>query len=277
MIRFPNAKINLGLDIVRRRDDGYHDISTVFYPIQLVDSLEIVKSSGSASTLTVLGNKVDCPMEKNLVMKACRLLESEFALPPVDIWLVKHIPDGAGLGGGSSDAAFTLVMLNEMFGLGLDKAQLACRAATLGADCAFFVYNEPMAASGIGDILSPAKVSLKGKALVLVKPEVSVPTKLAYSKVKPAEPSVGVEEILAMDTAQWKLLLKNDFEPSVFAEYPVVAEIKAKMYELGAEYASMSGSGSSVFGIFGSDNMAESVKNAFSSHFGNVFAISLDR
>ena len=275
MISFPNAKINLGLDIVRRRPDGYHDISTIFYPIALTDALEIVPSSTGESTLMVTGNDVDCPTEKNLVMKAFRLLEKEFALPPVQMWLVKRIPHGAGLGGGSSDAAFALVMLNKIFNLALSPEQLASRAATLGADCAFFVHNTPMSATGIGDILSPLPLSLSGKTLVLVKPDVSVPTKVAYSKVTPAEPTEDVTQIAQRPIAQWRNALKNDFEPSVMSEYPVVAQIKQRLYDAGAAYASMSGSGSSVFGIFDCDNMAESARFSLAEQFGNVFAIPL--
>ncbi|MEE1297195.1 MAG: 4-(cytidine 5'-diphospho)-2-C-methyl-D-erythritol kinase, partial [Muribaculaceae bacterium] len=172
MITFPNAKINLGLNIVRRRTDGYHDIETIFLPIALKDVIEIVPAKGNNSTLTTYGRAINCPTEKNLVMKAYRALETEFNLSPVDIHLHKNIPDGAGLGGGSSDAAFTMLMLNSMFELNIPKADLAARAAKLGADCAFFIYNTPMMATGIGDILSPIEVSLHGKALLLIKPDV---------------------------------------------------------------------------------------------------------
>ena len=263
MIKFPNAKINLGLNIVNRRPDGYHDIETVFYPIALTDIVEIVKAKGELSTLTTSGRPVDCPVEKNLVMKAYRSLEKEFNLPPVDIYLRKNIPDGAGLGGGSSDAASVMLILNEMFMLNLSKEELAQRAARLGADCAFFIYNTPMMATGIGDILSPTEVQLKGKTLLLVKPNVSVPTAVAYSRVTPTPSDIELTNILSQPIAEWKNLLKNDFEPSVFAAHPELADIKQQIYDLGAVYASMSGSGSSIFGIFESANMAENAKSTF--------------
>ena len=190
MIRFPNAKINLGLYIERRRPDGYHDISTVFYPVPLCDVVEVVPSH--EVRLFTYGNPVNCPPEKNLVMKAYRLLADEFNLPPVDIHLHKHIPDGAGLGGGSSDASSVLLILRELFSLPLSDEELAARAAKLGADCPFFIYNRPMAARGIGDQFTPTEVDLSGKYIVIVKPEVSVPTDDAYAGVTPREPQEAV-------------------------------------------------------------------------------------
>lgn len=263
MITFPNAKINLGLNIVGRRADGYHNLETVFYPIGLTDVLEIVPARGDVSTLTTYGNPVDCPLEKNLVMKALRLMQKHYDVPEVDIYLYKHIPDGAGLGGGSSDAASTMLMLNDMFEIKASKEDLARHAATLGADCPFFIYNHPMMATGIGDVLSPIDVKLRGLHLLLVKPDVSVPTKVAYSRVTPA-PSTSV---LAVDVtapvSQWNGVVKNDFEPSVFAHHPELAEIKSTIENGGALYASMSGSGSSIFGIFDDVKMAESLKEKF--------------
>ena len=273
MIKFPNAKINLGLNIVNRRADGYHDLETVFFPIALTDIVEIVEAKGNESTLTTSGREVNCPVEKNLVMKAYRSLEKDFNLPPVDIHLHKNIPDGAGLGGGSSDAASVLLILNEMFSLGISQADLAARAAKLGADCAFFIYNTPMMATGIGDILSPINVNLSGKTLLLIKPDVSVPTAEAYSKVTPKPSETPIEDILSQPIESWKNLLKNDFEPSVFFAHPELADIKEKIYNLGAAYASMSGSGSSIFGIFESANMAEVAKESFSEM--NAYVINL--
>ena len=263
MIKFPNAKINLGLNIVNRRPDGYHDIETVFYPIALNDIVEIVEAKGNESSLSTSGRPVNCPIEKNLVMKAYRSLEKEFNLPPVDIYLHKNIPDGAGLGGGSSDAASALLILNEMFALNLSNEELASRAARLGADCAFFIYNTPMMATGIGDILSPIEVPLNGKLLLLVKPNVSVPTAEAYSRVTPKPSDIELSTILSKPLSEWKNFLKNDFEPSVFATHSELSILKEKIYDMGAEYSSMSGSGSSIFGIFESANMAENAKSAF--------------
>ena len=263
MIAFPNAKINLGLNIVERRPDGYHNIETVFYPIGLTDVLEIVPAHGNVSTLTTYGNPVDCPIEKNLVMKALRLMQQHYSVPEVDMYLFKHIPDGAGLGGGSSDASSTMLMLNDMFNLGIKIEELARLAATLGADCPFFIYNTPMLATGIGDILTPIDLSLKGLWLFLVKPDVSVPTKVAYSRVTPAPSTTSLHADVAKSVDQWSGVVKNDFEPSVFAAYPQLATIKSAIEKAGALYASMSGSGSSVFGILDDVNMAEKLKGKF--------------
>lgn len=255
MIRFPNAKINLGLYVERRRDDGYHDISTVFYPIPLKDVVEVVKSE--STVLRTYGNPVDCPPEKNLVMKAYRLLEKEFGLPPVEICLYKHIPDGAGLGGGSSDASAVLKILNDLFALGLDDAELARRAVKLGADCPFFVYNRPVAARGIGDVFEAVDVDLSGMTAVVVKPDVYVSTAEAYRGVVPRIPEMDVVEIVRHPVGEWKGVLENDFEAHVFGLYPRLQEIKQSLYDSGAVYASMSGSGSAIYGLFGSDIMAE--------------------
>lgn len=258
MIRFPNAKINLGLNIVNRRPDGYHDIETVFYPIKLEDSLEIVPAKdGCATSLHCYGRHVDCPMEKNLVTKAYRLLQREFGIGEVEMHLLKHIPDGAGLGGGSSDASNALIILNQLFQLNLSPDQLAQRAASLGADCPFFIYNKPVIATGIGDVFSNVDIDLSGYRLLLVKPDVYVPTAQAYAKVTPHKSEKPIPEILKMPVTEWRHHLKNDFEQSVFAQHPVLASIKDTIYQAGAIYASMSGSGSSMFGIFSDANMAE--------------------
>ncbi|MBO4870907.1 MAG: 4-(cytidine 5'-diphospho)-2-C-methyl-D-erythritol kinase [Muribaculaceae bacterium] len=255
MITFPNAKINLGLNIVQRRDDGYHNIETVFYPIPLTDVLEIVPSASGETSLTCYGRPVDCPVEKNLVMKAFRLMEREYGVPPVEIHLYKHIPDGAGLGGGSSDASHTLLMLNEMNNLGLTRERLAELASTLGADCPFFIYNRPMMATGIGDVFTPVDLNLNGYTLALIKPDVSVPTAQAYARVQPAQPTTHVDEIITWPIDMWDGQLNNDFEPSVFAAHPQLWGIKLRLLEAGAVYAAMSGSGSAMFGIFKADNV----------------------
>ena len=264
MITFPNAKINLGLNIVARRPDGYHDIETVFYPVPLTDVLEIVPANqGEETTLTCYGNRVDCPPEKNLVMKAYRLLQEQYDLPALAMHLYKHIPDGAGLGGGSSDAAHALVMLNKMFSLGLSDQELAAHAVKLGADCAFFIYNRPMLATGIGDVLSPINVNLKGLTLLLVKPAMGVDTRTAYSRVKPQAPAMPLTEILSRPINSWDGMLVNDFEPSVFAVLPQLWLIKARLLDAGAQYAAMSGSGSTIFGIFDSDKLAVEAADTF--------------
>ncbi|MCM1077340.1 MAG: 4-(cytidine 5'-diphospho)-2-C-methyl-D-erythritol kinase [Bacteroides sp.] len=263
MILFPNAKINLGLDIVSKRPDGYHNIETVMYPVPWRDILEIVPAAGSETTLTVTGRKVDCPPEKNLVMKAYRALDTVTPLPPVDIYLRKIIPDGAGLGGGSADAAFTLIGLNRLFALDLSDEILADTAAGLGADCPFFIYNRPMMCSGIGTEFTPTDIDLKGYHIAIVKPAVSVPTAQAYSRVTPAQPLKEISLILSEDPAEWQKELKNDFEPSVFAIHPLVGEIKSELIRMGAVYASMSGSGSAVYGIFRNDILSDRLTERF--------------
>ena len=251
MILFPNAKINLGLEITSRRPDGYHNLDTVFYPIDWCDILEIVPAASENCTLTTTGNKVDCAPEKNLVMRAWHVMNSHVPIPPVDIHLHKIVPDGAGLGGGSSDAAFTLKGLNEMFALGIDNEILAEYAAEIGADCPFFIYNRPMRATGIGNIFSPLNISLSGYLLLIVKPPVSVSTKQAYSNVTPAPATTDINNTLAALTPdKWQQLIVNRFEQSVFPQFPSIGQLKEQILQLGADYASMSGSGSSVFGIF---------------------------
>ena len=263
MISFPNAKINLGLNIVERRPDGYHNIETVFYPVPLTDVLEIVPANGETSSLVCYGNAVDCPVEKNLVMRAYRMMQQRFELPPVEMHLYKHIPDGAGLGGGSSDAAHAMVMLNRMFDLQVPDDELAVMAATLGADCAFFIYNRPMMATGIGDVLSPIEVGLNGKTLLLAKPAVGVDTRTAYSRVTPQTPVNSLPEIVKLPVAAWDGLLVNDFEVSVFAALPQLWLIKARLMDAGAQYAAMSGSGSTIFGFFDNDKLAEAAADTF--------------
>lgn len=247
-IGFPNAKINIGLDIVRRRADGYHDISTLFYPINITDAMEIMPSD--KFIFDNRGIKIDCEIEKNLCYKANEMLKDDFDLPPVKFVLYKHIPFGSGLGAGSADAAFTIKMLNDMFSLKLSVEQMVAYASRLGADCAFFIHNRPMLAEGTGNILHEAEVNLSGKTLVLVLPPISVNTAKAYSQCKPAEPQYKLEDSIKLPIAQWKDCIKNDFEPTVFAENPLLAEIKQKLYERGAIFAQMSGSGSTMYGIF---------------------------
>lgn len=266
MIVFPNAKINLGLNIIDKRSDGYHNIESVMYPVPCTDILEIVPASGTETTLTTSGRQVACPPDKNLVMKAYRALDRRVPLPPVDIFLHKIIPDGAGLGGGSSDAAFTLTALNELFSLDLSREFLAESASEIGADCPFFIYNTPMLATGIGTELAEIDLSLKGYRIVIVKPPVSVPTAKAYSGVTPMKPAVTLMELFdELSPELWSGKIINDFEKSVFTEFEEIRTIKDTLYNKGALYASMSGSGSSVFGIFSSESdiLSESLKKDF--------------
>jgi 4-diphosphocytidyl-2-C-methyl-D-erythritol kinase len=250
MVYFPNAKINLGLNIVAKRPDGYHDIETVFYPVNLCDALEIVPAKGSEGRFIQTGIPVDGKPENNLVIKALNLLKADFDLPEIDIYLRKHIPFGAGLGGGSADAAFMLKLLNDFAGLHLSVKQLEEYASKIGADCPFFIQNQPVSAQGTGNIFSPISLSLKGYSLVLVKPDVAVSTREAYSSVKPQKPEISITDIIKLPVNAWKEKLVNDFEPSVFAQYPEIAAVKQELYDKGAIYAAMSGSGSAVYGIF---------------------------
>ncbi len=248
MISFPNAKINLGLNVVEKRTDGYHDLETVFYPIQLRDVLEIMKSDRfefKSTGLIIDGNSYD-----NLVVKAYWLLQEKFDLAPIKIHLHKVIPFGAGLGGGSSDAAFMLKMLNEMFNLGLTVSELEKYAGQLGADCPFFVQNKPVYATGVGNQFSPLELSLHKYSIVVVKPPFSVSTAEAYGNIVPKASGFSLEGLNSLKIEEWKNMLRNDFEEPVFKIYPEIAEIKTKLYESGAIYASMSGSGSAVFGLF---------------------------
>jgi len=252
MITFPNIKINLGLSITEKRPDGYHNLETVFYPVALEDALEIRTNPEAQQKFTLHqhGMEIAGNPENNLVVKAYLLLDKEFHLPPVEIHLYKHIPSGAGLGGGSSDAAFMLKLLNEHYNLQLSDNQLEDYAATLGADCAFFIKNTPTYAEGIGNIFSPIELSLKGYRIMIVKPDVFVSTREAFANICPHRPEYPVREVIRRPVAEWKDTLINDFEASVFPQYPVIGEIKEELYHQGAIYASMSGSGSSVFGLF---------------------------
>lgn len=252
MLSHPIAKINLGLYVTERRPDGYHNLETVFYPIPLKDVLEITPLRGSNDPyrLQMAGNAIAGRPEDNLVVRVYEDAKRDFDLPPLDIYLYKHIPTGAGLGGGSSDAAYMMKALNEDFGLGLTEEEMERRVARLGADCAFFVREKPAFATGIGDRLAPFELSLKGMTLLLVKPAVSVSTKEAYSGIVPRHPDTDLREALKAPVGTWRRTIRNDFEPSVFTAHPEIAAIKYTLYDLGAVYASMSGSGSAVFGLF---------------------------
>ncbi len=252
MIRFPNAKINLGLNVVEKRSDGYHNLETVFYPLPIYDSLEVVSSEllDDAYEFSSSGISIDGSPDKNLVIKALNVLSKNNRLPNVKIHLHKVIPMGGGLGGGSSDGAFMLMILNEMFDLNLNNQQLINYALQLGADCPFFVINKPAFATGVGELLEPISLNLSGIYLVLLNPNIHISTALAFSKVVPKHPSKSVREIIELPRSNWKELLLNDFEPSVFSAYPIIKDIKDSLYQNGAFYASMSGSGSSVYAIF---------------------------
>ena len=284
MIAFPNAKINIGLNVVAKREDGYHDIETVFYPVLLQDALEIKpmrpldpaqlrkrleagllvqpddvflhyrilpkKEDIPCCSLEMTGNEFPFSAADNLVVKAYLLLQKDFDLPSIDIKLHKHIPSGAGLGGGSSDCAFMISLLNRRFNLRMRESMMERYAAQLGSDCAFFIANTPSIATGRGEILNPIGLSLKGYTILLIKPDVSVSTAEAYAGVTPKQPAVALSEAVMRPVSEWKNCVFNDFEPSVFKKYPLLAEIKQKLYDFGADYAAMTGSGSTIYGIF---------------------------
>lgn len=249
MLKFPNAKINLGLNITSKREDGYHDIESCFYPIPLMDALEIIPSeklSFDTTGLKIPGNSND-----NLVLKAYKLLNADFDLTTVEIILHKNIPMGAGMGGGSADGAFMLTLLNDYFELNISTQELEQYALKLGSDCPFFIENKPKLVSGRGEIFENTKLDLSGYYLALVYPDIHISTGVAYSGVKPQKPEISVNEILEnYPIEKWKGLLKNDFEKGIFEKYPQLNEIKNNLYKNGALYASMTGSGSTVFGIF---------------------------
>jgi 4-diphosphocytidyl-2-C-methyl-D-erythritol kinase len=248
MITFPNAKINLGLHVTRRRPDGYHDLETLFFPVRVTDALEILPSD--TFSFHCSGITMDADPEKNLVVRAYRLLKGDYGLPAVKIYLHKVIPTGAGLGGGSSDGAFTLRMLDRMFRLGLVTEQLQEYAGRLGSDCPFFILDQPALAAGRGEILTPFGANLSGLTVVIVKPPESVNTAQAYQGITPREPDIPLSEIISRSPETWKNCLRNDFEEVVFSLFPGIARIKTSLYEMGALYASLSGSGSAVFGLF---------------------------
>ncbi len=252
MITFPACKINIGLHILSKRNDGFHSIETIFYPVPWSDILEIVPNQQSQQAIDFrsTGMRLFGPKEKNLCLKAYELMTAKYNLSPVKMHLHKVIPVGAGLGGGSSDAASTLLLLNKIFKLGATESELESLAENLGSDCPFFIRNKPALASGKGEILNPVTLKLKNYFIVIVKPRAHVSTTEAYAGVKPSKPNVPLSELVHRPISEWKELIKNDFELTVFEKYPGIKNIKNKMYKLGAIYSSMSGSGSSVYGIF---------------------------
>ena len=249
----PNCKINLGLHVVGKRPDGYHNLETVFLPVHdLCDELEITPAEGSATVVRQEGIMLDNAPDDNLCMRAYRLLQDEFDIPPVEIMLRKNIPFGAGLGGGSSDAAFTLKMLNDMFSLGLSVGDLEQRAARIGADCAFFIQNHPAYATGIGDQLEPVDLDLSAYRIVIeLPPNEHVSTREAYAGLHLQSGNrPDLRQVVRQPVTQWRDIIVNDFEFSVFPAHPAIATLKDDMYRRGACYASMTGSGAAVFGLF---------------------------
>lgn len=248
MVSFPPCKVNLGLSILNKRSDGYHNIETCFYPVPWRDVLEVIKSD--TFEFTASGIVIPGSMDENLCVKAYYLLKKDFDIDPVKIHLHKIIPMGAGLGGGSSDAAHTLLLLNEVFELKLNHEQLRNYASRIGSDCAFFIQDRAMIGSGRGEMLTQTDLTLRNKFLVIVKPNIHVSTAEAYAGIVPGVPEVSVTDVIKLPINSWKDQLINDFEKTVFIKHPEIKQIKEQLYSAGALYVCMSGSGSSVFGIF---------------------------
>ncbi|MBI5371497.1 MAG: 4-(cytidine 5'-diphospho)-2-C-methyl-D-erythritol kinase [Sphingobacteriales bacterium] len=269
MIVYPNCKINLGLHILRKRADGYHDLETVFYPIGLKDILEIIPNhsdeTGKEILFTQSGLEIGGDPENNLCVKACHLLKKDFPdLPPVRLHLHKIIPTGAGLGGGSADAAFTLRLLNDLFKLGIDTDTLIEYAAQLGSDCPFFILNTACFAGGRGEKLEKLEPGLKGYQVILVNPGIHIPTGPAFAALHPNLPTKSLKEIILQPVHTWKDELVNDFEKVIFPEHPAIGAIKDQLYRSGCHYASMSGSGSTVFGLYPS---GKEIRPDFPAHY----------
>ncbi|MCX2574754.1 4-(cytidine 5'-diphospho)-2-C-methyl-D-erythritol kinase [Pedobacter sandarakinus] len=248
MLAFPNAKINLGLNITEKRLDGYHNLETVFYPIKINDAVEL--SDAKETSCKIHGIDIPGDSNDNLCLKAYHLIHADYDIPPQQISLLKNIPVGAGLGGGSADCAFVIKLINQKFSLGMSINHMEDYARKLGADCAFFIQNEPVYAFNKGDEFEKCAVDLSAWFKVLVKPPVHVSTADAYALVKPQRPLQSLKEIIHLSPTTWKSKVVNDFETSVFAKYPQIHQIKTSLYDAGATFALMSGSGSSVFAMF---------------------------
>jgi 4-diphosphocytidyl-2-C-methyl-D-erythritol kinase len=262
MISFPNAKINLGLNVTEKRTDGYHNIETVFYPVPLCDILEIIPSASGKTTLTSSGIDIPGSPDQNICLKAIDLFTLHSSL--FTLHLHKQIPPGSGLGGGSSDGAHVLKMINDMTGANLSDEQLAGIASRLGSDCTFFIRNRPAFATGRGEALEEISLDLKGFHLALIIPPVHVSTASAYAMIRPAKPAISVKDIVMLPPSEWKEKLVNDFEAPVMGTHPEIRTVKEKLYELGADYASLSGSGSAVYGLF---NNPVSITTSFPENY----------
>lgn len=248
MLAFPNAKINIGLNITEKRPDGFHNIESCFYPVDWCDALEMLpseKTSFRSSGISIPGNPDD-----NLCLKAFKLISADYKIPPVEMHLLKSVPIGAGLGGGSSDAAFAIKTLNELFNLDLSQEMQVGYARRLGSDCAFFINNHPAYCYHKGDEFEPIDLVLTGKWIVLVNPGIHISTQEAYAGIQPQASETDLRILLRKPLTEWQHQVKNDFEATLFPKYPLLSDIKMKLYNHGAAYASMSGSGSTIYGIF---------------------------
>ncbi|MBK8847686.1 MAG: 4-(cytidine 5'-diphospho)-2-C-methyl-D-erythritol kinase [Bacteroidetes bacterium] len=249
MISFPNCKVNLGLNITSKRSDGFHNIETIFIPVALCDALEILPSVNKEVHMRIEGMQEPPSFDNNLCIKAYSLLRAEYQLPPVDFFLLKKIPSGSGLGGGSADAAFTLVILNKIFELNISQQALKSYAAKLGSDCAFFIDNTTAFATGRGDELSSLSTGLEGTYITLVNAGIHINTAAAYANCKPCMPTIRLNEIIQLPKEEWPHLIKNDFEDYAFNAFPMLAELKQMLYDCGAWFALMSGSGSTLYAL----------------------------
>lgn len=255
MILFPNCKINLGLNIIAKRSDGFHDVETVFYPLMIQDVVEVVQSNPQQTNQNDIqfsssGLAIDGEEENNLCIKAYRLLQKHFALPAIQMHLHKNIPMGAGLGGGSADGAFTLQLLNQKFGLNIPQEQLIQYALQLGSDCPFFIINQPCFATSRGEVMSNVQLDLSAYQILIINPAIHINTGWAFSNITPQQPKKSIREIILQPISTWKNELVNDFEEPVSTQHPAISSIKKQLYASGALYACMTGTGSTVFGIF---------------------------
>lgn len=268
MITFPNAKINIGLNIIEKRSDGFHNIESVFYPVALCDALEVVENmeeSNQRIKFTFSGIEIAGDADDNLCWYAYHLIAADYVLPNVKVHLHKYIPIGAGLGGGSADAAFFIHLLNDKFELGISWGEMHNYARQLGSDCSFFISNKPAFAEGKGDKYESVKLDLSSYYVALIYPNIHINTAKAYSGVIPKLPTRSLEnDLLNLPIEQWKKNIHNDFEDSIFIQYPELKKIKEQLYSTGAEYAALSGSGSTVYGIF---NNKTDLKSQFNNYF----------
>ena len=296
MIRFVNAKINIGLNVVAKREDGYNDLETVFYPVGLEcglphqpepfdDILEVTYDKGDVSgcRFQFVGRRIDCPPKKNLVVRAAsrflgryNSLRNDLASYGMfEITLDKHLPDGAGLGGGSADAAFTLELLNDVTGKPFSKEELSEMAVALGADCPFFLENRPCFATGIGEQLTPIELNLKGYTILIVKPDIHVSTAEAFGGITPRKPEFDLRFLPYLPVEDWKGKVVNDFETTVFAKHPELGKIKEGLYTSGAVYASMSGSGSAIYGIYSDSEVAKEERARLESTYQGIWLFGM--
>ena len=269
MLTFPNAKINIGLSITNKREDGYHDLETIFYPVHFKDALEIIDAKDDATTIKTSGLSIQGNAEHNLVWKAYLLLQRDYPerVKPLSMYLHKIIPMGAGLGGGSADGAFMLSMLNKHFDLEISEEKLIDYALQLGSDCPFFIRNKPAFATGRGEQLSPIALNLAACTIQLICPEIHVSTAQAFAGIKPKTPSFALQSVATLPISEWRRHVRNDFEPTVFKQHPTLQNIKEQLYEQGAVYAAMSGTGATIYGIFNKGESATVTCNVpFSQH-----------